>query len=524
MDIQICYLSPEERKYTYKQSKRLAELSGCIGHLRAHFGSGDEFYPVWEDCVAQLKTPDFKRELDPVINTLRFGPIYIDKADYIIQEGDILRFDDGTSHEIFVLEEGSMGFKKSNADTYCPLDAPYTAPGLRSVQNAVITSLDNPDARMNKSHIGAILENRERLADFCRDTAKESEYGNGREWGIRVNTPDYAYLMRLNPNMGVYNLYCFCYQRELLDEHIQNARRGIQFVHVDGDDWFHLSDGDRILMVSDAGRSERTVRHVDDHHFEIGGPILSICYTALEFAIQAEGKSEEIIPLRSSLPEKCYLYVEATDTIALITRGERGYMETDVVPETVSKRKGVEYLNDTMGITKAQEAAMEAGAMFGWDKPAADPDTYDENGIARSDNTDGAPLEILGQASVVFASTESVNALLSEWAKTELEPGATACIVPSGKDKRIVQVEIITSEAINTQILKAAIERYAFLGDAEVEKTEACVYSLAASTATPFLADILQQKLGKKIKAVAFAEPLPQFGVKEAGDSIVAYF
>lgn len=35
--------------------------------------------------------------------------------------------------------------------------------------------------------------------------------------------------MRLNPNRGEYNLYCYCYQREWLDNHLQKAEKGIRF-------------------------------------------------------------------------------------------------------------------------------------------------------------------------------------------------------------------------------------------------------------------------------------------------------
>lgn len=36
--------------------------------------------------------------------------------------------------------------------------------------------------------------------------------------------------------------------------------------------------------------------------------------------------------------------------------------------------------NAELGVTKAQEKAMKADSMFGWTVPAADPQSYDENG------------------------------------------------------------------------------------------------------------------------------------------------
>ena len=49
-------------------------------------------------------------------------------------------------------------------------------------------------------------------------------------YGVRVDTEKYAYLLRLNPNKGEYNLYCYCYIRNWLDDHIRQAERGIRFI------------------------------------------------------------------------------------------------------------------------------------------------------------------------------------------------------------------------------------------------------------------------------------------------------
>ena len=74
MDLSIRPIKPEEIPFSYKQSQNVNIESGCIGFLRGDFDtSGKGFYTTWEDKVKFLKTDEFKREFDDVINSLRFG-------------------------------------------------------------------------------------------------------------------------------------------------------------------------------------------------------------------------------------------------------------------------------------------------------------------------------------------------------------------------------------------------------------------------------------------------------------------
>ena len=70
MELKITSMTPEERLYVYNQSSQLEGQTGCIGHLRGDFGSGQEFYTSWFDHRSEYKTDEFKTELDEVVNTL----------------------------------------------------------------------------------------------------------------------------------------------------------------------------------------------------------------------------------------------------------------------------------------------------------------------------------------------------------------------------------------------------------------------------------------------------------------------
>ena len=62
MDFSIRTATPAEQMYSYSQSSQIEGQTGCIGHLRADFGSdGNSFYSSWADHNTSLKDQAFIR-------------------------------------------------------------------------------------------------------------------------------------------------------------------------------------------------------------------------------------------------------------------------------------------------------------------------------------------------------------------------------------------------------------------------------------------------------------------------------
>jgi len=225
-----------------------------------------------------------------------------------------------------------------------------------------------------------ILKNRETLARYCREHPNAG-FGNDREWGVRADSIAYTFMLRLNPHRGEYSLYCYCYKRNWLERHMRKAEKGILFFGLDYKDLFCIPDGDKIRIITKDGEyRDRTARYIDIVHVEIGNGIEGDQYHIHKFAEMLKQAGSTVIPLRSSLPEKCFVYVESTNEIGIVSKGEKGYIPLGQRPEGISVREGAALLNETQGVTKAQAEAMKAGSLFGWDAPAADPKNYDDAG------------------------------------------------------------------------------------------------------------------------------------------------
>jgi len=99
------------------------------------------------------------------------------------------------------------------------------------------------------------------------------------------------------------------------------------------------------------------------------------CYLLPELA----GKHE--------LPEMCYSTLPSSGELILISRSKNGYSPCDFSKsDPEANRLFADTSNKIFSITRAQEAAMLAGSLFGWNVPAAKPWNYDQNGEPRLQN------------------------------------------------------------------------------------------------------------------------------------------
>ena len=226
---------------------------------------------------------------------------------------------------------------------------------------------------------GDILHNRAALSKYCHSTPQARMNTDYEYYGIRVDTERYAYLLRINPNKGEYNLYCYCYRRDWLDDHIRQAKRGIRFIKPNYEEKFRIADGEKILItLANGDQTPRTCRYIDDYHFEVGGMPYHIC----EFAEMVEANGDKIIPLRSDLPDCCYSVNKTTGEVIILKKGETGFYKTDIsTTGREESRELADFQNSKLGVTKAQEAAMYWGSVYGFDTRGADPKQYDADGV-----------------------------------------------------------------------------------------------------------------------------------------------
>ena len=227
---------------------------------------------------------------------------------------------------------------------------------------------------------GDILHNRRALAKYCYCTPQSRMQEEPGYYGVRVDTEKYAYLLRLNPDRGEYNLYCYCYRRDWLDQHLKDAEKGIRFIDSHYKELFRIPDGGKVKIHYSWNEDQiRTCRYIDDYHVEIGSNLYHIC----EFAERMEQGGCTYAPMEPPLPPMCYSILPSTGEVIQIDRWQKGYTATSFNDGNRAENEAIkDKFNEKLGVSKAQEQAMLAGSMIRWDSIAAKPKSYDENGKA----------------------------------------------------------------------------------------------------------------------------------------------
>lgn len=144
------------------------------------------------------------------------------------------------------------------------------------------------------------LKSRSDIAKYCyvHPESKLTD-GVGNQYGFRADTENYTYMLRLNPDKGEYNLYCYCYVKEYLNQHLENAARGIRFIDPHYNEQFRIPDGGTISICTPTGAlEERTCRYIDNYHVEVGRSLFHIC----EFAELMEKNGNTVMPTCDTLP------------------------------------------------------------------------------------------------------------------------------------------------------------------------------------------------------------------------------
>ena len=147
---------------------------------------------------------------------------------------------------------------------------------------------------------------------------------------------------------------------------------------------FHFNPNDRITMTTESNeygfriRTQqcsyyfRCVLRANDYNFYVS------CYDNEKLDLFLE----TIKPL---LPDYCFSTMPHIGDLVIIRRGEPGYHPNELsVNDPEHNRAFADDMNRRMGVSKAEEAALVAGSMFGWDVSAANPNNYDENGLPLS--------------------------------------------------------------------------------------------------------------------------------------------
>lgn len=142
---------------------------------------------------------------------------------------------------------------------------------------------------------GGFLKSRAAVSAYCYRQIDSAINLSDQDFAFRADTKNYSYLLRLNPQKGLYTVYC--YKREYLDRHLEHAEKGIRFITPNYRELFRVPDGGKIrILRQDGTYMDKTCRYIDDYHMEVGSGwdrLFHIC----QFAEQMKNCGYTVSPL-----------------------------------------------------------------------------------------------------------------------------------------------------------------------------------------------------------------------------------
>ena len=148
------------------------------------------------------------------------------------------------------------------------------------------------------------LESRRALTNYLRDRHFAILPNDDERHGFRADTDEYSFLFRVKPTPGDYDVYVWCYRKDWLDNHMEQAEKGIRFVDSQYREKFRIPDGGKIRITYPDGESfEKECRYIDDTHFELDrGQSPFSLYHIDQFAEQMERAGATVVPVDDTEP------------------------------------------------------------------------------------------------------------------------------------------------------------------------------------------------------------------------------
>lgn len=185
------------------------------------------------------------------------------------------------------------------------------------------------NALREDANTGCFLKDRDALRKFCHQFPESKINEDGREFGFRLDTDDYAYMLRLNPNRGEYAAYIYAYDRELLDFYLIPEQEMDQDAFVQTEDYEAPTEKITVLIVE-----PETVPYVKeiDHTLgnlqsEVSGDIEAIYPFEDRVALicNEDGKMIPLAPNRALYDQSGRLYDIIAGTFMVAGIGESNF-------------------------------------------------------------------------------------------------------------------------------------------------------------------------------------------------------